>query len=60
MADCLDGVGGGVDDGHHCRDDPEEDSPAHRGDRGDVQLVDQECSLLWQTNSVVLKLIQNF
>ena len=46
MANGLNRVGGRVDDGHHGRDDPEEDPPAHRGDRGDVQLVDEEGSLL--------------
>jgi len=46
VADGLYRVGGGVDDGHHGRDDPEEDSPAHRCDRRDVQLVDEEASLL--------------
>ena len=46
MANGLYRVGGGVDDGHHGRDDPEEDSTAHRRDRRDVQLVDEEASLL--------------
>ena len=46
MANGLNGVGGRVNNGHHGRDDPEEDPPAHRGDRGDVQLVDEEGSLL--------------
>ena len=29
VANGLDGVGGSVDDGHHGRDDPEEDPAAH-------------------------------
>ena len=46
MANGLYWVGGRVDDGHHGRDDPEEDPPAHRGNGRDVQLVDEEGSLL--------------
>ena len=46
VANGLNGVGGRVDDGHHGRYDPEEDPPAHCGDGGDVQLVDEEGSLL--------------
>ena len=46
VANGLNGVGGSVDDGHHGGDDPEEDSPAHRRDRRDVQLIDEEGSLL--------------
>ena len=29
MANGLNGIGGSVDDGHHGRDDAEEDAPAH-------------------------------
>jgi len=46
VANGLNGVGGRVDDGHHGRYDPEEDPPAHRRNRRDVQLVDEEGSLL--------------
>jgi len=46
VANGLDGIGRSVDDGHHGRDDPEEDSSAHRRNCRDVQLIDQERSLL--------------
>ena len=38
----LNGVVCGVDDGQQGCQDPEEDASRHQGDRGDVQLVQQE------------------
>merc|ERR1711953_20903 len=45
MADGLNRVGAGVDDGEHGRDYPEKDAGNNAGDGGDVELVDQELSL---------------
>jgi hypothetical protein len=45
MADGLNGVVCGVDDGEEGGQDAEEDAGRHQGDCGNVQLVQQEGAL---------------
>ena len=42
MADGLNGVVGGIEDGEQGGKDAEQDAGRHQGDGGDVQLVQQE------------------